>query len=114
MKKLLLPLLLLTVAGCSEWAEMEAKAEQERLAAIERANQKRAMLTNGKIYIGMTDDKFARLWGKPPDRWIEHSTSRYGVTEWWWFNWDCEPSTLRFSSYGFCFVNGILDYWSEN
>lgn len=115
MKRLLLISLLLATIGCSEWAEMEAKAEKERLARIERTKERRIMLKDGRIHIGMTDDEFAKLWERPWDGWIDRSTSRYGVTEWWRFNYDCEPSSpFSFSKYHFCFENGILDFWSEN
>lgn len=113
MKKLLLTLLLLAVVGCSQWAEMEAKAEKERQARIKQTDERKAMLKDGRVYIGMTETKFARLWEKPWHRWIDRSTSAYGVTEWWRYDFSCEPTYDR-SYYHFCFENGILDYWSEN
>jgi len=116
MKRSLVILLLLIVAGCSEWAEMEAKAEEERLARIERTKERRAMLKDGRIRIGMSHREFARLWERPHHTWIDRSTSRYGITEWWWFDYDCEPTRPGSlgSRYAFCFENGILDYWAEN
>jgi hypothetical protein len=52
----------LATIGCSEWAEMEAKAEKERLARIERTKERRAMLKDGRIRIGMTIHSVQLVW----------------------------------------------------
>ncbi len=122
MKKLLLILLLLTVIGCSaeDFNELflpyeETRAGKEWLAGIERTEERKAMLRDGRIHIGMTDNEFARLWERPWDGWIDRSISSGGVEEWWKFNYSCEPASPRvIPTYYFCFENGILTYWSEN
>ena len=107
MKKLLV-LSLLIMVGCetyvSEWDLTGAAHREERLP----------MLRDGRIHIGMTANRLAELWDRP--RQIDRSTHRYGTTEWWWFDRNCEPtySGYRHSIAAFCFENGILTYWSEN
>ena len=123
--KTLLALLLLVVAGCYS---------PEEIDKMERGNNRfyhgvdvndaewntivkdrKAMLTDGRIHIGMTDDEFARLWGRAYSKYyqIDRSTSAYGVTEWWKYDYHCEPTNYDVDYY-FCFENGILDHWSEN
>jgi len=118
MKKLLLILLLLAVVGCNELfiPYEETEAGKEWLARIKQGDERKAMLEDGRIYIGMSKFLFALLWEKPWNGWIDRSTSRYGSTEWWWFNSSCEPCRPGrcAACYVFCFENGILDYWSEN
>lgn len=111
MKKALLVLGLLVMFGCEPYWETEmGKRELERRA---HEKERLPMLRDGMIHIGMTDDEFARLWERPHDSWIDRSTSRYGIAEWWSFDYSCEPT--RFAGYyNFHFENGILTYWSEN
>lgn len=111
MRKLLLVLLLLGTVGCETtpyYWETEAYKE-----AVE---DKETMLTDGRIHIGITDNKFAGLWQKPHDEMIDRSHHLGGITEWWTFDYNCEPCHFRSDSaeYYFCFENGILTYWSEN
>ena len=122
MRKLLLTLLLLAVAGCSaeDFNELflpykETRAGKAAAARWERADERKAMLKDGRIHIGMTDNEFAKLWEKPWGGWIDRSVHASGVTEWWKFNLFCEPSSPRsFPTYCFYFENGVLTYWSEN
>lgn len=127
MRKLLLTLLLLAVIGCTEadWERLnspDGRTEAERAevrARAKRADDLVASLKDGRVHIGMTDTKFARLWGKPQDRYIDRSTSLYGITEWWkfgaYYGYDCRPyDGYGTPAYYFCFENGILTYWSEN
>ena len=117
MKKLLLILLLLVVAGCASQEEMERRFNDDGRTNAERSEitaNRKAMLVDGRIRIGMTAREFANLWEKPDDSQIDRSTSAYGITEWWRFNWDCRTPTHYRNYYHFCFENGILDYWSEN
>lgn len=112
MRKLLLILLLLVVIGCGgemfkPYEETEAY-KQEQLVV----RDKRAMLTDGRIYIGMPAGLFVGRWGT--DIYPDRSISAYGVTEWWKFNRNCESCGWLAVHYSFCFENGILDYWSEN
>jgi len=112
MKRLLLILLLFVMAGCDSemfkpYWETEAY-KQERLVVKDR----QAMLTDGRIYIGMTDGKFTRLWGR--DIYPDRSTSIYGVAEIWKFGWGCRSTSWIRAHYVFHFDNGILTYWSEN
>jgi len=79
----------------------------------EHIENMKAMLTDGRIHVGITQRDFARLWGKPHDIVIDRSTGNYGVSEWWAYNSSCYPIWLSHSTYAFHFMNGILDYWSE-
>lgn len=127
MKKLLLTLLLLAVIGCSaeDWKNWErmtspdgltgAEREAAHKAKWQRAEDCKAMLTDGRVYIGMTDYQFAALWGIPSEHQIDRSAHLGGVTEWWTYDSACRPTwSDKFPTYYFCFDNGILTYWSEN
>jgi len=121
MKKLLLTLLLFAVIGCSA-EEIDRMQRRQNLlfygADVNDAEwgkiiaDRRAMLTDGRIYIGMTEYRFARLWGR--DIYPDRSTSAYGVTEWWKFSYSCQPCGWGGAHYIFSFDDGILTYWSEN
>jgi len=122
MKKALLVLGLLVMAGCSaeDWErgwdpDGLTVAERIMVEAKERnrIEDRKTSLKDGRVYIGMTQRELARLWERPHDSWIDRSTSRYGIAEWWSFDYSCEPT--RFAGYyNFHFENGILTYWSEN
>ena len=107
MKKALLVLGLLVMAGCSaeDWErgwdpDGLTVAERIMVEAKERnrIEDRKTSLKDGRVYIGMTQRELA---------------SRYGIAEWWSFDYSCEPT--RFAGYyNFHFENGILTYWSEN
>ena len=107
MKKPLLALLLLNVVGCKT-----APYYWETEAYKEAVEDRKAMLTDGRIHIGMTDNEFAKLWGR--DIYPDRTVHPWGTIEWWTYDSDCEPRGGRFIHYSFCFENGILVYWSEN
>lgn len=115
-KWLLLILTLVAIAGC-ESPERAAYWEAERAETENRS----AMLTDGRIYIGMTDKEFSRLWERAVSP--QRTNSAQGYTEVWLFAVDCRP-TIRMDNpnrphvyrawYRFTFTNGILVSWSSN
>ena len=68
MKNLLLTLLLFVVIGCTEadWERLtsaDGRTETERAevrARVKRTDNRRSMLKDGRVCIGMTDDELAK------------------------------------------------------
>ena len=111
--KLTFVVVTLLICGC--YSPRKTAHTQYELARNKQSDERELMLTDGRIYIGMSDVKFAKLWEYPGDVWIDRSTSQYGVTEWWKYDLFCEPaSPVNRAKYHFCFEDGILTYWSEN
>ena len=107
MKKLLLCLgLLFIFGGCMlPFATPEEKALRQN-----RWNS----LINNRVYIGMPQKEFIKIWPKPAYRLIQRSSSIIGLSEWWSYSWNCQPTYMYLDAhYHFNFDNHILTFWTE-
>jgi len=107
MKKVLLITYLLLISGC-----MNGMFETSEEIALRRSRQN--SLINGKVYIGMTQRDFAKIWPVPYKHLIKRSASSIGISEWWSYDWYCYPTYMSIDSqYHFSFDNYILTFWTE-